>query len=91
MLSMGGPSGRGSGGRLIWAARRAVVTGETNVTVSGARLARRSGAGPFRALFGHALAFADSVVLLQHGQVMYDGAAADLGDVVERFPPTSPS
>jgi branched-chain amino acid transport system ATP-binding protein len=40
---------------------------------------------------GHALGFADSVVLLQHGKVMYDGAAADLGDVVERFLPTSPS
>lgn len=40
---------------------------------------------------GHALAFADSVVLLQHGKVMYDGTTADLGDVVERFPPTSPS
>jgi branched-chain amino acid transport system ATP-binding protein len=40
---------------------------------------------------GHALGFADSVVLLQHGEVMYDGVAADLGDVVERLLPTSPS
>lgn len=40
---------------------------------------------------GHALAFADSVVLLQHGKVMNDGTTADLGDVVERLLPTSPS
>ena len=40
---------------------------------------------------GHALAFADSVVLLQHGKVTYDGTTADLGDVVERLLPTSPS
>ena len=34
---------------------------------------------------GHALRLADSVVLLQHGEVVYDGAAADLGDVAERL------
>ena len=34
---------------------------------------------------GHALRVADSVVLLQHGTVEYEGAAADLGDVSERL------
>ncbi len=34
---------------------------------------------------GHALKLADSVVLLQHGEVVYDGPAADLGDVAERL------
>ncbi|HEU5301757.1 MAG TPA: ATP-binding cassette domain-containing protein [Acidimicrobiia bacterium] len=34
---------------------------------------------------GHALAIADSAVLLLHGEVAYDGAAADLGDVSERL------
>ena len=34
---------------------------------------------------GHALRLADSVVLLQHGEVVYDGAADDLGDVSERL------
>jgi ABC-type branched-subunit amino acid transport system ATPase component len=34
---------------------------------------------------GHALRFADSVVLLQHGEVMFDGATGDLGDVAERL------
>jgi branched-chain amino acid transport system ATP-binding protein len=38
---------------------------------------------------GHALRIADSVVLLQHGEVLFDGAAADLGDVVERLLPTN--
>jgi len=38
---------------------------------------------------GHALRLADSVVLLQHGDVVYDGAAADLGDVAERLLSTS--
>ncbi len=40
---------------------------------------------------GHALRIADSVVLLQHGEVMYDGSASGLGDVAERLMPTSPS
>jgi ABC-type branched-subunit amino acid transport system ATPase component len=34
---------------------------------------------------GHALKIADSVVLLQHGVVVYDGTAAGLGDVAERL------
>jgi branched-chain amino acid transport system ATP-binding protein len=34
---------------------------------------------------GHALRLADSVVLLQHGEVVYDGAAAELGDVTDRL------
>jgi branched-chain amino acid transport system ATP-binding protein len=34
---------------------------------------------------GHALAVADSVVLLQHGEVIYDGSVAELGDVSERL------
>lgn len=34
---------------------------------------------------GHALRLADSVVLLQHGEVVYDGPAGDLGDVSERL------
>ena len=36
---------------------------------------------------GHALRIADSVVLLQHGEVVFDGAAADLGDPAERLLP----
>jgi branched-chain amino acid transport system ATP-binding protein len=40
---------------------------------------------------GHALRIADSVVLLQHGEVMYDGSAADLGDVAARLLPPSPN
>ena len=40
---------------------------------------------------GHALRVADSVVLLQHGEVMYDGSAAGLGDVAERLMPTAPT
>jgi branched-chain amino acid transport system ATP-binding protein len=38
---------------------------------------------------GHALRIADSVVLLQHGEVVYDGAAAGLGDIGARLMPTS--
>ena len=34
---------------------------------------------------GHALRIADSVVLLQHGQVVYDGSASALGDISERL------
>lgn len=34
---------------------------------------------------GHALNLADSVVLLQHGTVVYDGAAEGLGDVAQRL------
>jgi branched-chain amino acid transport system ATP-binding protein len=34
---------------------------------------------------GHALRIADSVVLLQHGEVVYDGPSAELGDVSERL------
>jgi branched-chain amino acid transport system ATP-binding protein len=34
---------------------------------------------------GHALRIADSVVLLQHGEVIYDGSAVELGDVSERL------
>jgi ABC-type branched-subunit amino acid transport system ATPase component len=34
---------------------------------------------------GHALRIADSVVLLQHGEVVYDGSATELGDVSERL------
>ena len=34
---------------------------------------------------GHALRIADSVVLLQHGEVVFDGPAADLGDPAERL------
>jgi branched-chain amino acid transport system ATP-binding protein len=34
---------------------------------------------------GHAIGLADSVVLLQHGEVAYDGSAAGLGDVAERL------
>ena len=33
----------------------------------------------------HALRIADSVVLLQHGQVVYDGSASTLGDITERL------
>lgn len=34
---------------------------------------------------GHALRLADSVVLLQHGEVLYDGSPEGLGDVSERM------
>jgi ABC-type branched-subunit amino acid transport system ATPase component len=34
---------------------------------------------------GHALRIADTAVLLQHGEVVYDGSAAELGDVSERL------
>jgi branched-chain amino acid transport system ATP-binding protein len=34
---------------------------------------------------GHALRIADAAVLLQHGEVVYDGSAAELGDVSERL------
>jgi ABC-type branched-subunit amino acid transport system ATPase component len=34
---------------------------------------------------GHALRVADSVVLLQHGEVVYDGSTAGLGDISERL------
>ncbi|MBM3672273.1 MAG: ATP-binding cassette domain-containing protein [Actinobacteria bacterium] len=34
---------------------------------------------------GHALRIADSVVLLKHGEVVYDGSVAELGDVSERL------
>jgi branched-chain amino acid transport system ATP-binding protein len=39
---------------------------------------------------GHALRLADSVVLLQHGEDVYDGSAAALGDVSERLLSASP-
>ena len=38
---------------------------------------------------GHALRFADSVVLLQHGEVKFDGPTSELGDVAARLMPTS--
>jgi branched-chain amino acid transport system ATP-binding protein len=38
---------------------------------------------------GHALRIADSVVLLQHGEVVYDGSAGELGDIAERLLSTS--
>jgi branched-chain amino acid transport system ATP-binding protein len=38
---------------------------------------------------GHALRLTDTVVLLQHGEVVYDGAATELGDVAERILTTS--
>jgi branched-chain amino acid transport system ATP-binding protein len=34
---------------------------------------------------GHALRIAETAVLLQHGEVVYDGAAVELGDVSERL------
>jgi branched-chain amino acid transport system ATP-binding protein len=34
---------------------------------------------------GHALRVADSVVLLQHGEIIYDGSAHALGDISERL------
>ncbi len=34
---------------------------------------------------GHALQIADTAVLLQHGEVVYDGPSADLGNVSERL------
>ena len=34
---------------------------------------------------GHALRIADAAVLLQHGEVVYDGSTAALGDVTERL------
>jgi ABC-type branched-subunit amino acid transport system ATPase component len=34
---------------------------------------------------GHALQIADTAVLLQHGEVVYDGPSADLGDASERL------
>ncbi|MEX2256818.1 MAG: ATP-binding cassette domain-containing protein, partial [Acidimicrobiia bacterium] len=34
---------------------------------------------------GHALELADSVVLLQHGEVAYDGPVGDIGDITERL------
>jgi len=34
---------------------------------------------------GHALRVADTAVLLQHGEVVYDGSAHELGDVSERL------
>jgi len=37
---------------------------------------------------GHALRIADSAVVLQHGEVAFDGPAAELGDLSERFLPT---
>ena len=36
---------------------------------------------------GHALRIADSAVLLQHGEVVFDGPAAELGDPAERLLP----
>ena len=36
---------------------------------------------------GHALRIADAAVLLQHGEVVFDGPAADLGDTAERLLP----
>ena len=35
---------------------------------------------------GRALSIAQSAVVLQHGEVIYDGTVADLGDVSERTP-----
>jgi branched-chain amino acid transport system ATP-binding protein len=40
---------------------------------------------------GHALRIADSAVLLQHGEVVYDGPAAELGDVSERLLSAQPT
>ncbi len=37
----------------------------------------------------HALRLADSAVLLQHGEVVFDGPAAELGDVAQRLMPTT--
>jgi len=34
---------------------------------------------------GHALRIADTAVLLQHGEVVYDGPSAEIGDVSERL------
>ena len=34
---------------------------------------------------GHALRIADSAVLLQHGEVVYDGPATELDDVSDRL------
>jgi branched-chain amino acid transport system ATP-binding protein len=34
---------------------------------------------------GHALDVADSVVLLQHGEVVYDGPVSEIGDISERL------
>jgi ABC-type branched-subunit amino acid transport system ATPase component len=39
---------------------------------------------------GHALKVADSVVLLQHGKVVYDGSPTELTDVAERLLSTTP-
>src|SRR5205807_2245134 len=39
---------------------------------------------------GHALRIADSVVLLQHGTVEYEGSVAGLGDVSERLLSANP-
>ena len=34
---------------------------------------------------GHALQIADSAVLLQHGEVVYDGPSGEVGDMSERL------
>jgi ABC-type branched-subunit amino acid transport system ATPase component len=34
---------------------------------------------------GHALRIADTAVLLQHGEVIYDGPSAELGNVSEHL------
>jgi len=40
---------------------------------------------------GHALRLADSVVLLQHGEVVFDGDPAEMGDVAQRLLSTNTS
>jgi branched-chain amino acid transport system ATP-binding protein len=40
---------------------------------------------------GRALSIAQSAVILQHGEVIYDGSVADLGDVSERLLATESS
>ena len=44
----------------------------------------------FEQYVGHALRVADAVVLLQHGEVVYDGSVSGLGDVAQRLLAKSP-
>ena len=39
----------------------------------------------------HTLKIADSVVLLQHGEVVYDGLASEVGDISQRLLSDTPS